>query len=143
MSAVLVLVIRILLAVGLLGFLGYAFYYLWQDLKLATHLATTLKIPVLVISRLDDIDSNGSTFTKAEVLLGRDPACDFPIYNDTVSARHTRLSYHHNQWWVEDLASTNGTFLNDDQVSTPTVIMANDMLRCGAVDLVMNIQSQS
>ena len=48
-------------------------------------------------------------FTQPEITLGRDPGCDIPLIDDTVSTRHAQLTYHHNQWWLEDLSSTNGT----------------------------------
>jgi pSer/pThr/pTyr-binding forkhead associated (FHA) protein len=63
--------------------------------------------------------------------------------DDTVSARHARLSYHHNQWWVEDLQSRNGTYLNDERVSVPTVIVSGDELRYGQVATLIEIDEKS
>ena len=76
-------------------------------------------------------------------LLGRDPVCDFQIKNETVSARHARLSYHHKQWWIEDLNSTNGTFLNEEPLYTATVIVSGDEIRCGQVDILVSIGDKS
>jgi pSer/pThr/pTyr-binding forkhead associated (FHA) protein len=71
-------------------------------------------------------------FAQAEIILGRDPGCDIPLIDDTVSTRHAQLTYHHGQWWLDDLASTNGTLLNDEPVSMPTVITSGDEIMCGA-----------
>ncbi len=139
MSAVLVLILRFLLAAVLLGFVALVMFTLWQDVKSTSQLASVRQVPAMTISRLEQLDSSGSEFAKPDVLIGRDSNCDYSIINDTVSSNHARLSYHHNQWWIEDLASTNGTFLNDERVSTPTVIISNDLLRCGNVDLVVTI----
>ncbi len=141
MSAVLVLLLRVLLALCLYGFLGYVLYTLWQDLRITSQIVSTRKIPPLSIARLEQTPSGGKSFTNPEVILGRDPGTDYPISNETVSARHARFSYHHNQWWIEDLGSTNGTFLNDERLSTPTVVISSDLLRCGKVDLVVTIES--
>ena len=56
-----------------------------------------------------------------------------------ISARHAHLTYHHNQWWLEDLASTNGTLLNDIRITTPTVITSGDELQCGATRLFISL----
>ncbi|MBK6645464.1 MAG: FHA domain-containing protein [Anaerolineales bacterium] len=78
-------------------------------------------------------------FNQAAITIGRDPGCDIPLSNDTVSARHAHLIYHHNQWWIEDLASTNGTKLNDTPVSIPTVITSGDELQCGGISLSVSL----
>ena len=143
MSAVLVLILRLLLAIALFAFLGYAIYTLWRDLKVTSQLVGTRKIPALVIARLEQDLAEGRSYQVPEIMLGRDPSSDYPIHDDTVSSRHAKLSYHHNQWWIEDLASTNGTFLNDERLSTPTVIISGDLLRCGKIDLVVTVENLS
>jgi pSer/pThr/pTyr-binding forkhead associated (FHA) protein len=143
MSAIIVLILRFLLALALYGFLGYAIYTLWRDLRITSQLVSNRKIPSIVISRLEEEPTEGKSFNIPEIIIGRDPGTDYPIANDTVSARHARFSYHHNQWWIEDLASTNGTFLNDERLSTPTVIISGDLMRCGKVDLLVTIQSHT
>jgi pSer/pThr/pTyr-binding forkhead associated (FHA) protein len=55
----------------------------------------------------------------------------------TVSNTHARLSYHHGQWWLEDLRSTNGTFLNDEAVASPLVVTDGDVVRCGQVQFTL------
>ena len=39
------------------------------------------------------------------------------------------VSFHHGQWWLEDLGSTNGTFLNKNQIAVPTVIITGDQIQ--------------
>jgi pSer/pThr/pTyr-binding forkhead associated (FHA) protein len=76
-------------------------------------------------------------FNVPVVLIGRDEHCDCSIQHPTVSAQHARLAFHHNQWWVEDLHSTNGTFLNQSPVDTSMVLTLGDELRCGQVVLTV------
>ena len=78
-------------------------------------------------------------FHQAEITIGRDPGCDIPLSEDTISVQHAHLSYHHNQWWLEDLASMNGTRLNDARITTPTVITSGDEIECGGTRLSVSL----
>jgi len=140
MSGIVVLILRILLAVLLYGFLGWSLVTIWRDLRTQSQLLSKPIIPELIINKTGE--ENSQSFAIPEVTIGRSPNSEYPIVNDTVSARHARLSYHHNQWWVEDLNSTNGTYLNDERLSFPTVIVSGDELRCGKVSLLIRIEEK-
>jgi pSer/pThr/pTyr-binding forkhead associated (FHA) protein len=72
-------------------------------------------------------------FTSPDIVIGRHPSCEWVIANDTVSSRHARMVYHHDQWWLEDLNSRNGTFLNGATLEAPAVLADQDQVRCGQV----------
>jgi pSer/pThr/pTyr-binding forkhead associated (FHA) protein len=132
-SAIIFLVLRILLAILLYGFLGFALYTMWRDMKQQGQLlATRQPLPLTLTSLSYDL-APSQRFTRPEIILGRDPSCDFPLNDQTVSSRHARLSFHQNQWWLEDMASTNGTHLNGEIVTAPVVITHGDELRLGQV----------
>ena len=136
MSGQVLLALRVLLAASLYVFIGAAMLVLWRDLKRQSELlVATQTPPITLLVRNGQVDYY---FAKPEVIIGRDPTCDATLADSTVSSEHARLSYHHNQWWAEDLHSTNGTFLNEETVSAPIVITTGDTLRCGQV--VVNIQ---
>ena len=63
--------------------------------------------------------------------MGREQGCDFKLDDQAVSSQHARLSFRQQQWWLEDLASTNGTFLNGEEVTAPVVITDGDEVRLG------------
>lgn len=71
------------------------------------------------------------------MIIGRDPDCECTLPSEKVSVRHARLSYHQNQWWIDDLNSTNGSFLNQEPILASAVVVDGDHLRCG--DVVMTI----
>jgi len=136
MSATFFLALRILLAVCLYAFLAVALYTLWRDLRQrATQPATSeLRRITLVLE-----DQAGEMRTYPLVgnhqVIGRDPVCDLYLEDSTLSARHAKLSFHHSQWWLEDLNSTNGTFLNTEQVYEPVVLTDGDQIGCGKISL--------
>jgi pSer/pThr/pTyr-binding forkhead associated (FHA) protein len=138
-SAIILLVLRILLAGLLYGFLGLVIYTLLRDLKQQGDLLASRQPPLLILTTALDSHRFSRQYDKPEVILGREPGCDFLIDDKTVSSRHARLSYHHQQWWLEDLASTNGTFLNDEAISAPVVITQGDELRLGHIELSVQI----
>jgi pSer/pThr/pTyr-binding forkhead associated (FHA) protein len=139
MSAIIFLVLRILLAVVLYGFLGLAFYTLWRDMKQQGQLFAARQPTPLIITSLADSLALTRRFSKPEIILGRELACDLQLDDQTVSLRHARLSYRQNQWWLEDMASTNGTYLNGEVVTAPVVITQGDELRLGQVGLKISI----
>jgi pSer/pThr/pTyr-binding forkhead associated (FHA) protein len=138
-SAFILLVLRILLAALLYGFLGLAIYTLLRDLKQQGELLAARQPPPLTLTNLVEVNSPSQHYTKPVIILGRESDCDFPLDDQTVSSQHARLSYHQQQWWLEDLASTNGTFLNGEAVTTPVVITHGDELRLGHLGVRIEI----
>jgi pSer/pThr/pTyr-binding forkhead associated (FHA) protein len=134
MSGQVVLVLRLLLTMSLYAFLGWAFINLWRDLKIQGALLASRRVPPisLTITR-GKFSPQVRHFIQSEITIGRDPACECPVEDETVSARHARLSYHHNQWWLEDLNSTNGVFLNQEKLDMQTVVISDDKFKCGQV----------
>ncbi len=142
-SAIIVLVLRLALGAVLYVFVGWAFYTLWQDLKQQSRNLAAHKIPPLILKILGDDGGQPHFFSSPELIIGRDPSCDLHIQDETVSAHHSRLSYHHRQWWIEDMNSTNGTYLNQEKLTTPTVMITGDELRCGHVVFTVVVGEES
>ena len=138
MTGVVVLMLRILLAVLLYAFLGWALYTLWRDLRQQAAVQAARQVPPVKLS-FEGME-HGLSFSQLEVIIGRSSSCDILLEDKTVSGRHARLAYHHGQWWLEDLASTNGTFLNGEPVSTGVVLTHGDQIRCGQVMGQVNLE---
>ena len=68
--------------------------------------------------------------------VGRAPRSDFIVDAALVSRLHCRLSATEEQIEVVDLASTNGTFVNDKRIHKAT-LAAGDRLRVGRVELAV------
>ena len=65
------------------------------------------------------------------VLLGRAPSCTLVLDDDYSSSRHARIYPQGGQWFVEDLGSTNGTFVADQRVEAPTPLPTGTPVRVG------------
>jgi pSer/pThr/pTyr-binding forkhead associated (FHA) protein len=130
---------RLSMAIALYAFLSWAVYTLWRDIKRQSELLESRKIPKITL--VNDIGDEilSHEFILQELMVGRDKSCDLVLDEKTVSAEHARLSYHHGNWWVEDLHSRNGTFLNQELLATQAVVTSGDELQVGQVELQIQI----
>lgn len=67
--------------------------------------------------------------------IGRDPTCEVCVPDTSVSRRHAQLVRQPSGLYVQDLASQNGTWLNDQPLGAPAPLRAGDVLRVGEVEL--------
>jgi pSer/pThr/pTyr-binding forkhead associated (FHA) protein len=132
MIATFVLALRLALALALFSFLGWAFYTLLQDLRQqGSKLSTQKKLGITIHIQSESGKESIRQFTQGEIILGRDANCDLPVMDEALSAHHASVTHHHGQWWLEDLNSTNGTFLNHEKLATVVVVITGDEFRCG------------
>jgi hypothetical protein len=139
MSGVVLLVIRLIAAAILFTFVGWAFALLWRDIKQQSDAFEFRQFPSITLQCAQLDPGEPQLFHQSEIILGRDPTCDFAIDDELVSGHHARLSYHHAQWWAEDLQSKNGTHINQIPLEIPTVVISGDTLECGKTKVVIKI----
>jgi hypothetical protein len=81
---------------------------------------------------VEPADQRGRVFPLAdELTVGRAAGCGITVDDTYASQLHARLFRRDGQLFVEDLGSTNGTFLNRTKVSGPAVMRAGDRLQVG------------
>lgn len=68
-----------------------------------------------------------------DILIGRRSKSDIVIKDTFTSNEHARVFIKNEQYWLEDLKSTNGTYLNDVRVEQPIVLANRDTIRVGDV----------
>ena len=139
MSGPILLALRIAIAVALYAFLGWGLWLLWRDLRRQSRLLGATVNPALVMTRQGSDPPVMYRFTSPEVTIGRDTTCECRLDDPIISARHARLSFHHAQWWIEDMHSRNGTYLNDEAVRSQVVVTSGDSLRCGSLVFLITI----
>ena len=88
---------------------------------------------VTVLSK--DGRSIGNYQLSGEIEIGRADHCTIQLSDDYASQVHARLSARNGAWVVEDLGSTNGTFLNERRLESPNEVRAGDRVRIGTTVL--------
>lgn len=66
-----------------------------------------------------------------EYIVGRDNEAGLVVSRSSVSRQHARLYRSDGNWWVEDLKSTNGTFVNELRCVSPRQLTDSDQVRFG------------
>ena len=69
--------------------------------------------------------------SQAPILIGRGTDAAIRLDDDYVSTRHARIAASGDQWFVEDLGSTNGTYLGTQRITQPTTLMLGSQVRIG------------
>ena len=128
MSAIIVLILRILLVACLYIFLAVSFVILWRDLIKTIELQKSRAYP-----RLDFDLNNGAimTFSQPEITIGRGLNNDILLEDETVSLNHARIYLLNKSWMIEDSQSTNGTFLNDEILHLAVILVDQDLIKVG------------
>jgi hypothetical protein len=128
---VLLFIFRLTIALVLYAFLAFILIHLWKDLQTnkqsrsvapQAHLATIKGEAPETVHNLEGLN-----------LIGRANDNTIVLGDSTVSGYHARISYQHDQWWLEDLGSRNGSFLNEIPVTEPLVITYGDELQLGSI----------
>ncbi len=68
-------------------------------------------------------------------LLGRSETCDIPLADQLVSRHHCHIIWDGVYCTLEDLRSTNGTFVNDQRLIEPHILRSGDMIRIASITL--------
>lgn len=75
-------------------------------------------------------EGKGYPIEKVPVTLGRDNICDISITDTRMSRQHSMLFYYEPDFFLKDLGSTNGTFVNDKRIKQ-TAIKNGDHIKVG------------
>ena len=71
----------------------------------------------------------------ADIIIGRSPASTLVLQDEYASSRHARLRCSDGQWWIDDLGSTNGTYVDDERLVEPRKLGLGDNVRIGQTTL--------
>ena len=76
------------------------------------------------------------TIDSGPLLVGREGENDIPLVRDEFSSgRHARFEPRRDGVWVEDIGSTNGTYVNGVRLTAPRKLSSGDVVRVGETDL--------
>jgi hypothetical protein len=127
---------------------GFLYLFLWQVLRAVISEVrvvgqtgsnqTASRYGQLVVLRSGQSGvAVGKMFTLGPSnLIGRSmESCEIALNDTFLSQQHARLELRDDTWVIEDLRSTNGTFVNGIEVRDATVLEDGDILRFGRVEL--------
>jgi len=77
--------------------------------------------------------------TSAEFVIGRDPECQLRPASPAISKQHCALSTRGDKVFVRDCGSTNGTFINDEQVAGEREVKTGDKLKVGPLEFELRV----
>jgi len=110
------------------------------------HSASTLgsadladRTPRLVVERAPGHDAGMIYDLDGEIVMGRGDRAEIRLEDPFASARHARIYEQGNIMVVEDLGSTNGTYLNEELLETPRPLHPGDRLRIGDSEFAFEV----
>lgn len=90
----------------------------------------------LLVLASPELDAGRTIEVAAPTVVGRDAASGIRLEHDEfASARHARIEPRPGGAWVDDLGSTNGTFVNDTRLTRAQLAKVGDVIRIGSTEL--------
>jgi pSer/pThr/pTyr-binding forkhead associated (FHA) protein len=142
-----------------IAFLVLLYLFVWVVVRTATRNVTAAPQESIILSPADAAALRASAATPTSRLvvrsspaltagarleihgrlrIGRGAESDVPLDGDsTVSSRHAVVTRAPDGLWVEDIGSTNGTFVNGARVTSSRLLQPGDVVRVGHTDLVV------
>ncbi len=131
------LVVRVILALALYGFLGLLLIYLWRDTA-----GSRRRAQAPLPGRLDLLQGEEviESFPLGEVnTVGRAVSNTIRLADNAVSAYHAQIHCSEGDWWLEDVGSSNGTVLNGTAIETRALLADGDQIQIGNTWLLMHL----
>src|SRR4051812_38697468 len=76
---------------------------------------------------------------KEKFLIGRAKECALRAGSDAISRQHCAITRHENGYTVRDLGSRNGTYVNDERISSEVPLKAGNELRVGPLKFRVDV----
>jgi pSer/pThr/pTyr-binding forkhead associated (FHA) protein len=99
------------------------------------------QLPIKQRALLEITGSGGSSrvveLGQAELTIGRSPGCSIQLLRSMVSRQHARITFKNEDYHLEDLGSTNGTYVNGVKVER-CILRTNDQIDIGGVKILFS-----
>ncbi|HOU13703.1 MAG TPA: FHA domain-containing protein [Anaerolineae bacterium] len=132
------LTLRLALAALLYLFLVVALYVMWRGLRQNEKTPVRTQIEAQVVFEKGD-EEGKRVILRPVTAIGRGATNVLPINDPFASTNHALILWREDLWWLEDLGSHNGTFLNDARISQPAPLTSGDHIRIGETVLRFEI----
>ena len=74
---------------------------------------------------------------EGEIIIGRSHECEIQLSAEDVSRKHARIFFHNEEYHIEDLGSTNGTYVNGIKI-VKCALRSNDHINIGGVKMLFS-----
>lgn len=136
------LVFRIVVLVLLYLFVARLALALWRDVRRAQRRAPAAHPSASGPGVLYVAEPAGTGLGRDHVVplqartsIGRGPGNALALDDDAVSNEHAVVTWRNDDWWIQDLGSTNGTLLNGRRITAVTKLQSGDVVQIGRVKL--------
>ena len=102
-----------------------------RESRRSTHTSEPRKLLLTGGPLVGTIIHLGST----QIVIGRSPSSTLVLEDEYASSQHARLTPADGRWWIEDLGSRNGTFVDDERLTSPRELNVGDIVRIGQTTL--------
>ncbi|MDN5716341.1 MAG: FHA domain-containing protein [Janibacter sp.] len=89
------------------------------------------RVPTQIVLTTGPLTGTSLPLRDSGVLIGRNPECTLVLDDEFASGRHARILRAEDGWYVEDLGSTNGTFVGQYRVGDPVPVETGTAIRIG------------
>jgi pSer/pThr/pTyr-binding forkhead associated (FHA) protein len=96
--------------------------------------ASAQELAVLVAERGGGLRAGAAFELNGSVTIGRSPGAEIQIDDPFASGRHARIYERGGLFYVEDMGSTNGTYLNGERLASQELLRAEDRIRIGGTE---------
>jgi hypothetical protein len=131
------LILKYVFIIGMYIFLGNVLRALYIDINKDPLGAIDESIRRLMVVSGDEHIKEGQAIqlSKSSLIMGRDDGCDLILGDDYVSKHHAQVLIDKGRPMLEDLGSTNGTYLNGKKISRRMVLKDGDIIKIGGITL--------
>ena len=89
------------------------------------------RLPTKLVVTTGPLTGTSLPLRDSGMLIGRNPECDLVLGDEFASGRHARILRARDGWYVEDLGSTNGTYVGQYRVGDPVPLQTGGQVRIG------------
>lgn len=93
--------------------------------------APAKQVPRLLVITAGKMAGTEIPLNNASIMIGRSEEADLTLSDDYTSGKHARLFPQGSRWFLEDLGSTNGTYLNNQQLTRAMAVEPGASIRIG------------
>jgi hypothetical protein len=129
----------------LLILIGLLFFILWRDYRRAVENVEANRriygqlVGLQIIA--DGYVATGATYPLLKLTsLGRAPTNTITVDDSFASNEHAYLALRNGNWWLEDRHSRNGTTLNEEPITRPTIITDGDIIGIGSIRFRLELE---